>query len=166
VTDPRPFRLRVLDAITAALEAVSTDDGYTVNLADSVFRGRAVYGENDPLPMVSIIEDPRAVEQMMLPGESPGGTGTWTLLIQGWVEDDLVHPTDPAYFLAADVARALVRTRLDRRNLLGLGYKAPCVTEIRLGEPVVRPPDEISTKAYFWIPLILSLAENHEQPFT
>jgi hypothetical protein len=164
-----PFRLAILRRLTTLLAAIAPADGYTFSLGAAedapegrVFRGRAAYGENDPLPMVSMIEDPRNLEQDMAPGRSPSSQGDWNLLIQGFLEDEVLHPTDPAYFLLADVKRALVRARAQKRNILGFGGKSPCIADIRLGAGVVRPPDEISAKTYFWLPVTLELVEDHE----
>lgn len=169
-----PFRLKVLVRLTECLQAIAPTYspeieslGATVEFPDGrVLRGRAAYGDNDPLPMISIIEDPRNLEQDMAPGGSPVSSGDWCLLIQGFVDDEPTHPTDPAYFLLADVKRALAKARGDKRNILDLGGKKPCVEDISLGGGVVRPPDEISAKTYFWLPVTLTLVEDHENPFT
>lgn len=171
-----PLRLRVLVALTERLATIHPSLGFVHDLLPNaeypdgkVFRGRATYGENSPLPMVSIIEDPR--EQQLVSADSSSGnpttSGPWRLLIQGFVEDDFANPTDPAYRLEADVRRALaqeIRENGPKRNLLGLGPKV--VTEIKFGRGIVRPPDEVSSKAYFWLPLTLTLVENNVEPFT
>lgn len=169
-----PFRLRVLEAVTNCLAAISPAGGYFNSLgADAaapegrVFRGRSAYGESDPLPMLSIIEDPRVIELQFGPQASAASAGDWRLLIQGWVEDDLVNPTDPAYALLADCERAFTLERVRgaaSRDFFGLGRKAPCVSDIRFQRGVVRPADEISSKAYFWLPLTLTLSEDHSMP--
>lgn len=172
----RPFRLRVLDALTASLEGISVAAGYQHDLAGAVFRGRAWFTENqDPLPMISILEQPSPADLVAVP---PSAAVTnvvdYTLLIQGFVRDDAVHPTDPAYLLLADVKRKLAAERKvratgsHRPDPFGLNPtgKAPNrIEELRIGAGVVRPADDVSANAYFWLMLVLRLVENDENPF-
>lgn len=166
----KPFRLRVLEAITEQLQTIQRTAGpttgpYTYDLADAVFRGRAAYGQNDPLPMVAILEDPKELDQEAVPINSDVGKGDWRLLIQGFIRDDSVHPTDPAYYLLADVKAALQTANIDR-NILGLGGKKPTITTLHIGSGVVRPPDDLSVVAYFWLPIRLCLVEDADNAFT
>lgn len=171
-----PFRLRCMLNLTARFETIerveSDASPYAYNLAPDVdvggrvFRGRAIFGENDPIPMLSILEDPRAFDMVHGPGGSEITDGDWPLIVQGFVDDDFENPTDPAHWLMADVKRVLAAARKESGNLLGQGAKAPMVDKIAFGAGVVRPPDnEVSTKAYFLLPVILSVVEDHENPF-
>lgn len=185
-----PFRLRVLKAITAALKTITVDNGYRHNLADVisfehgvtiteefVFRGRQQFGDDDPLPMVSVLEHPRALDpQTTASDQKQDRVGEWDLLIQGFVEDDPKNPTDPAHYLVADVIACLATEGKRRKpsldggagepDILGLGYVMPCVTKITIGSPVVRPADGVnSSQAFFWLTLTLTLAEDVEKPF-
>lgn len=170
-----PLRLRVQKALTACLEAVTPTNGYTFDLSASVFRGRTLFGETDPLPMVSILEAPEAPDQLPSGSDNTKALGDWDLLLQGFVEDDLANPTDPAHKLAAEVRRALVGERRKRDLILvdsgnTLGIRGPNgvsrVADMKIGAPVVRPPDgEISAKAFFWMRLTLTLAEDLENPY-
>lgn len=171
----KPLRLRILEAITDALKEITPDNGYKHDLSESVFRGRTWYGEDDPLPLVSILEDPLPINQDMA-GQGARGDGTeskggWTLLVQGFVEDDKVNPTDPAHHLMADVKKrlAIARKRTssahahNRYNLFGMGG---AVESLSIGAGVVRPPDyDVSSKAYFWLTITLTLVEDLEDPF-
>lgn len=172
----KPFRLQVLEAITQTLEAITPANGYHNDLTGAVFRGRTFYGEDDPLPMVAILEDPLPMMQF-LAGQGAHGDGTtskgqWALLIQGFVEDDKQNPTDPAQYLMADVRMALSKARqrkttgahgAGRYNAFGMGGKVENVT---LGAGVVRPPDyDVSSKAYFWLTLTITLVEDLENPY-
>lgn len=172
---PEPFRLRVLKALTTAIKQVTpandcendlsdyTDDGGTIR--PRVMRGRERYGDGDPLPMVSILEDPRALELTMPGGDARSGISDYSLVVQGFVQDDPDNPTDPAHVLAAEVVRAIARTRT-RNNILGLGNKESCVSDIRVGGYVVRPADDlISTTAFFYMTITLRLVEDLENPF-
>lgn len=173
-----PFRLRVVKGVCGTLKTITPANGYQHDFSDftdeaerpaeRVFRGRTVYGESDPLPMLSVLEDPRAREPV---GDGLRGglsNNPFRLLIQGFVEDDKDHPLDPAYRAAADVIAALAKAQDDAKdyNFLGLGNHAPCVVDILIGEPVHRPPDdEVSAVAYFLVPVTLILAENIKTPF-
>lgn len=159
-----PFRLRILKALTEALEEINPDNGYTHDLRGSVFRGRDIFGEGDPLPMVSILE--AVDEKAQLAPPKAGGTqaGPWELLIQGFLDDDLLHPTDPAHRLMAEVKKRLAqeKVRERQRNILGMGGK---VADLNISPGVVRPPDEDSAKAYFWLRLTLEVVENLLDPY-
>lgn len=177
--DQLPFRLKVLVRLTEHLQTIErTTPGalptYTYSLAPDasfpdgrVLRGRVAYGDDDPLPMVAIVEDPKQLERDAVPlREVNASLGDWDLLIQGFIKDDPVHPTDPAYFLAADVAAKLADAKKDTRNILGLGSKKPCVDQLHIGAPVIRPADTISATTYFWLPVRLHLVEDPNNAFT
>lgn len=176
-THDDPFRLRVQKAICAQIKTVAPANGYRFDLTDfvdeagrpqrRVFRGRDDFGSNDPLPMVSILEDPRAMDADNGPEQSAATKGKYRIFIQGFVEDDRDDPTDPAHRLAAEVICALVEAKRDHRNILGLGAKKPCVTEMTIGQPVVRPADnEVSSVAFFFVAVTLHLVEDMERPFS
>jgi hypothetical protein len=160
-----PTRLRALIALTELLQAITVADGYQHDLATSVFRGRVLFGSDDPLPMLAIVERP--VED--LGGvESPRGSQVqrtlWDLLVQGFVRDDKANPSDPAHYLLADVKKRLAIERSERRqpNLLGMEGR---VADMQIGAGVVRPPDDTSTMTMFWLPLTLELVEDLSNPF-
>ena len=100
-----PFRLTVQKRLTAALEEVTVLNGYQFDLDGKVYRGRSLFGDSDPIPMVSILENPIPEEQLPSP---PGlNKGTYSLVIQGFSEDDRDNPTDVAHVLMADVKKRL-----------------------------------------------------------
>lgn len=166
---PEPFRLAVQKALQASLEEISYDFGtQTVTLAGSVFRGRVVFGDDDPLPMVSILEEPIAPDSDLEPSTGSGGSAPYQLMVQGFVADDPANPTDPAHYLLAAVKAKLAELRAASREsdrVFQFGSKAPTVTGIGFGGGVVRPADEISAKAYFWLRVTLDLAEDHQNPY-
>jgi hypothetical protein len=171
-----PFRLRVMKAISAQLKTIRPDNGYQHDLSDytdeagregreRVFRGRTVYGENDPLPMLSVLETPRMEETDNSAADSDDAINRLSIGIMGFVPDDKMHPLDPAYQLSAEVVAALVKAKA-RFNVLGLGGTSPCIMAMSIGQPIHRPPDdEVSAVAYFLVPVTLTLAENLETPF-
>lgn len=165
-----PFRLRVLKNLTAVLAEITVANGYHYDLCGSVFRGRDTFGTGDPLPMVSILESILEKDQKASP---PGGgvqKGPWELLIQGWTVDDEDNPTDPGQYLMADVKQRLaIETRRpfadpNRRGCDPLGMDGK-ITALRFSTGVVRPADEVSSKAYFWLKLELDLVENLLEPY-
>lgn len=170
MSNTEPFRLRLFMAMTAALEEITPANGYLNDMSRAVFRGRLYYGDNDPLPMLSILEP----AQSTLPALNNDGniSGDWEVLIQGFVKDDPKNPTDPAYRLQADVMRRLGQEqgrRDDGRtlNVLGLGGGNGLgneIVEMKIGHGVVRPSDDISTKAYFWLTLTFKIIEDLKNP--
>lgn len=174
--DPIPFRLRVLQALTAQMKTVTPANGYLANLADytdeanrpaaRVFRGRSMYGESDLLPFVSILEDPRPVENMHATGNRTQQVGEWKLLIQGFAKEDPVNPLDPAYFLMADIIKAVIAAKAQRHDILGLGSTMPCVTDLKITQATARPADgEVSDVAFCFVAVTLTLVEDLETPF-
>ena len=170
------FRLAVLKAITDQIKTITPANLYAHDMSDftdsvgrtqqRVFRGRDNFGTNDPIPMVSILEDPRAMEANNGSGGSPAAMNSFKLLIQGFVRDDADNPLDPAYNLSAEVIKALVQGKSNKYDILGFGHKAPCVTGLSIGQPVHRPGgDEVSDVAYFLVGVTLTLAEILDQPF-
>lgn len=176
-----PFRLVIAKAVTEALREITPANGYQSDLSDfvvdgetqsRVFRGRAIFGANDPDTMVSILEPAVAPEQMAAPADVKSRRWDFDLLLQGFVADDAVNPTDPAYILLADVKKRLAqewRAKLGNQpNPFGLGVgngSGNVIEELRIGPGVVRPADEVSDKAYFWLNLTLRIVENIENPF-
>lgn len=159
-----PIRLRVLKALTTHLQAIHEDDGYYTTLADDprkVARGRAIFGADDPLPMVSILEGTRSDT-----GQFAGSIerkDQWTIMIQGWVEDDIDNPTDPAYLLMDDVERRLQRI-IAINDKTGLPvypqeYRlGGLIANLTIPPGIVRPPMEgVSSKAFFYLPVILTI---------
>lgn len=166
---PDPIRLRVLKALTAALEEIDGTNGYQHDLSGRVFRGRRVFGVSDPIPMISILEAPIPLDQLPNPADSSDQKGQWELVVQGFVKDDHENPTDPAHALMAEVKTrlALEKRKADwdrpEQGIFGLGRD---VTEMYIGAGVVRPPDEVSEKAYFWLQVTLAIVEDMADPYT
>lgn len=165
-----PARLQVQKNMTAVLNTITTDNGYANDIGLNVFRGRIVYGDESPIPMLSILEVPIPEDQDLVRAPSGLSKGQWELMVQGWVKDDRDNPTDPAHVLLADVKKCLAQERArgydwdaPEDGIFGLGR---IVTDMYIGAGVVRPPEEISAKAYFWLNVTLDLAENLEDPYT
>ena len=165
---PDPTRLDIHKRLTALLETITTANGFQHDMAGKVFRGRGVYGDETPLPMLSILEAPIPDEPPAQPGSGTEQKIRQQLVIQGFVEDDRINPTDPAQVLLAETKSVLAveRSKVDwnkpEDGILGLGRT---VTDLYIGAGVVRPADEISDKAYFWLNLTLEFVEDLADPF-
>jgi hypothetical protein len=168
MTTTIPLRLRILSNLTDVLKEITTANGYATDTNDHVYRGRVIFGDNDPLPLLSILEVPIPLDQDAVPTDSEFSSGGWELMLQGFVEDDPTNPTDPAHYFMADAKKRLA---IEKRKayadepedgILGLGN---FITGLRIGAGVVRPPDEISAKAYFWLTITLDMVENLADPY-
>lgn len=166
-----PFRLRILEELSATLAAITPANGYQLDLSGQgcVVRGRLFLGDDEPPVMVSVLEPPVAIEPMKQQMDSDGTAGGWDLLIQGWaqdpVNDNTAQPCDLAYVLAYDVRRALVKAKTVNHvrgsgtgyNIFGLGTK---ITEWKVGSPVVRPSEEVSGYGVFYMLLSMKIVED------
>ena len=181
--DPLPFKLRALTALTAALKEITPANGYVCDLADfdpgdgvttaRVYRGRAWYGETDPIPLLSVLEGVSPADEVA----EPPASGTvaeydWPLLVQGFVDDDADNPTDPAYILMADVRRRIAEENKRKAagthmpDPLGLGLTGKNrIVELSVGPGVVRPADDVSSKAWFWLTVTCRVVDNAAEPY-
>jgi len=176
MTMPRPFRLQILYKLTEIIRTVSPTNGFYNDLSseEAVVRGRIFIGDDEPVPMVAINEPPMAIEHLKTSPQNPSRSGDWDILIQGWANTsvDAYSGTDYAYALAAEVQQALASEKVKPTgrpgsglgpNLLGFG---PRISDMRIGAPVVRPPDETSAKACFYMILTLQISEDITKPFS
>ena len=171
-----PLRLEIMKRMCDMLREITPAAGYVSDFSGAegtddnrVFRGRAVFGEGDPIPMLSVLESPIPLEQIAPPEGSGYSYGGWELMIQGFVADDKQNPTDPAHVALADVKKRLaleskkVNAMKQEDGPFGLLRQ---VTRIAIGTGVVRPPDEISAKAYFWLLIVLDIVEDVTDQYT
>jgi len=168
---PDPLRLEVHKRLTSLFETITylDFDAVPFPMVGRVYRGRGIFGNETDVPAISILESP-------IPNEAPpppvSGTTTktlWELVVQGFVRDDRDNPTDPAHLLLAEVKRvlALERLKMDwddpQDGILGLGRN---VVALYIEPGVVRPADELSSKAYFWLTLRLDIVEDLADPYS
>ena len=153
-----PKRLVVLKAITAhQLADLTVANGYQHDLA-GVWRGRNVISDGTALPCVALIEALNPDTDSRPPsGNHAIKVNVWHMLVQGWVADDEENPTDPAYLLAADVQKSLAK--------LVPGRIAGYVEELSFEAPVCRPPDDVSSRAYFWLRLTMKIKDDSANPY-
>jgi hypothetical protein len=171
VTDS--VQLAILKALTTHLEGMTVADGYEYDMLGNVFRGRTAIGDEVSLPCLSILEAPR-------PDENPRSGGPekafrledWVLLVQGWVADDILNPTDPVYPLKAQVEKRLseiisVNDRTGNPTFPALYRLGGLISEMSIGPGVVRPPQErVSSRAFFYLPVVVKIAVTPTYPFT
>jgi hypothetical protein len=163
-----PFRLRVLMALQNCMQAMTPANGYTYDLSQSVFVGRDMFGDDDPVPLIAILEDPDTPPLRLTPRDATDRVNTWTLLIQGFINPDQGDmPLRPAYVLAAETAKALIdgARRMDGHtpDYFGMGGR---VDRFALGPAIVRPAEiGVSDKAFFWLRLTLEIVENLLDPY-
>lgn len=162
-------RLKILQALTRHLEGIDGIHPYDHDLRGKVFRGRDTYGAADPIPLVSILEG-KATDYGTYANENRTvRKDDWLLLIQGWAIDDPRNPTDPAYSLMADV-----ELRLSDINALdgagkpkfpGVYRLGGLISEVTVAAGVVRPPEDgLSSKAFFYLPVMVGLKTDLEKP--
>jgi hypothetical protein len=159
-----PIRLRVQQALSNSLEQISIANGYKHDLTGHVFRGRDMFDDDDETPLVAILESPDEPDQQTRPRGCTSRKAKWNLFVQGWADDDKSNPTDPAHYLMADVKQRLAHeiAALHVRDALGMGNR---IDELEFSPGVVRPPDAMSNKAYFWLKLSITIVEDDSEPY-
>ena len=175
-----PAKLTILRGLTDALKSITPDNGFVSDLSDfdpgdgvftpRVYRGRAMFGESDPVPMLSVLEGIDSAEYVAeaLP-TTPFSEYWWPLIVQGWVKDDPENPTDPAYLLLADVRKRLAveakRKTTDRTDPMIFGLSCNLVRGLRFNTGIVRPANEISMYAGFHMIVEVLITDNAETPY-
>jgi len=165
------YILTVEKAMADLIETtVTTGNGRPFDLTELVFRGRIRYGHNEPIPMVSIMQAPNIDIETVDVGKGRQRATDKTFLIQGWVADDFDNPTDPAHELLAEVKRALgYILDMDSEHYMLQSYSNSgngLVSNIGISSGLVRPPEaSISDKAYFWLPVLVTLVEDLADPY-
>lgn len=175
-----PFKLTILQALTDTLKTITPANGYHSDLSDydpgdgvmtpRVYRGRAFFGDNDPVPMVSVLEqigDPDTLVDQL--ATTPFSEYSWPLIVQGWVKDDSQNPTDPAYYLLADVRQRLAieakRRTADKTESHIFGLPWTMVTGLKFGTGIVRPSSEVSAYAGFHLTVEVQICDNAEKQY-
>lgn len=169
---PDTFRLRLMKALCAQLKSITPANGYEFDLSDytdeagrpreRVFRGRDIFGANDPLPMLAVLEDPRA-EPSDNGSDGRAAVNKFRVLIQGFLRTEEMdqHPLDAAYGLSGEIIKALA---LRKHDMLGLRGR---ITAMTIGQPVHRPGrDEVSDNAYLLLGVTFTLVEKMDDPYT
>ena len=173
-----PFRLRIQKALSVALRQIHPENGFLCDLTEAarVARGRRYLSADIPLPLVSILEEPFSFEEDLAPVTGQARSEPYELIFQGFVDDDSDNPTDPAHILLADVRQRLVLLKQDEDHphwMFRMGsepepgldqYKPNTVLGMVFDGGVVRPADEISATAYFWLRVSFDVSEDPRKP--
>lgn len=173
---PAPKRLMVIERLRELLQSISTENGYNTDIEGRVSVGVAEFGDNMVTPFLSILESPTSDI-----GDFANANGRrreeWTLLVQGWIDSgfhypdsDVDNPTRNAYYLAADVEKCLSRVVSISPNL-GVPvdktwyHLGGIVNDLGIAPPVVRPPDNASPKAWFYMAIRVDMSVNVTNPY-
>lgn len=170
------WQLAILKALTTHLEGITPLNGYAYDMSTSVFRGRLIFGEDDPVPLISIVEHLAADVTVDVAGlENVDRSETWVLLVQGWVEQTAGHPTDDAYNLkAATELRLSECIRMDDKtgdamfpDAYMLGFHKTAIKGMSIGPGVVSTANRetASNKAFFYLPVGIGLVTTIYEPF-
>lgn len=166
-------RLVILKALTAHLAAITPANGYQHDLTARVYRGRAGFSAETLLPCLSILEAYNPDRNPLEAGDSLFQKDQWILLVSGWTDydgDDTLGEepsTDAAHRLMADVKKALGKIidpgEPHNRNS---SYMLGGVIEgLRVEPGTVRPPDETSARSYFYLRIVVEVAERLDDPY-
>lgn len=161
-------RLQILKALTAHLETILQINGYQHDLAGRVYRGRGLFGAETPLPCVTIMEGLNPDREPREAGNGLRIKDEWILLVQGWADSGSdLHPTDEAHNLMADVKKALgLLMREPTPTTVNPCYMLGGIIEgLRVEPGTVRPPDETSARSYFFLRVVVDVAESLEDPY-
>ncbi len=173
--DP-PKRLKVIENLREMLQSISLENGYNTDIGGRVSVGVAEFGDDMVTPFLSILESP-ASDLGMFAGNMTNRNEEWTLLVQGWIDSefkypdsDVDNPTRNAYYLAADVEKCLSQALAVRPDRGTPQYPqfyrlGGLVNDMSVAPPVVRPPDNASPKAWFYMAIRLELSTNIHDPY-
>lgn len=158
-------RLTILKAITGQLETILVANGYQHDMNGRVFRGRADFGSETDWPFVGVFEV-RPDDNMNRADDSVQ-KDLWTLGIQGVIESDTTHPTDPAHHLLADIRKALGQvlrpdTPVAPNPLYMFGN---LIADMTVDGGVTFNPEELQRAAVCILKLSINLVETMEDPY-
>ena len=146
------------------LTEITTANGYNFDLA-AAYRGKKNFGKEVKLPAIVVLEN---FNPDRLPETIGGVVGTkhkydQIYLINGWAEGgDVEQEEDSAHLLMGDVKQALGKLLVPRNQS---GFFDGLANTLSIEPGVVRPPDEQSEKAYFWMRIRLEVVEKVGDPY-
>ena len=146
------------------LTEIKTANSYNFDLA-AAYRGKKNFGKEVKLPAIAVLEN---FNPDRLPETIGGVVGTkhkydQIYLINGWAEGgDVEQEEDSAHLLMGDVKQALGKLLVPRNQS---GFFDGLANTLSIEPGVVRPPDEQSEKAYFWMRIRLEVVEKVGDPY-
>lgn len=164
--DPRDTKqLVILKRLTAHLEGITVANGYDFDLTGKVFRGQSRFGQDQPLPFISILESLRPDQRPREGGEDRmRRIDIWELALQGWVDENREYPTDDLYRLKGAVE---MRLSAIAEGASGSVYRlGGLIDRMRIGPGVVRAatPQTGGAEA-FYLPLQIHYVINLADPY-
>lgn len=157
-------QLVILKRLTTHLEGVTLTNGYDFDLTGKVFRGQSRFGQDQPLPFVSILESLRPDPRPREGGEERlRRIDIWELALQGWVNENREFPTDDLYRLKGAVEMRMAEIAEGVSPAYRLGG---LIDRMRIGPGVVRAatPQTGGAEA-FYLPLQIHYVINLADPY-
>lgn len=161
-------RLLLIKALCDYLQQeIKIANGYTYDVA-MVRRDKRNFGKEMKLPGIAVLEN---FNPDRLPETIGGFVGQkhkydQIYLLNGWADDTNLGPgdseTDAAQRLMGDVKMALGKLITPRNQV---GFFDGLANTLSIEPGVVRPPDEQSDKAYFWMRVRMELVEKVGDPY-
>ncbi len=147
---------------------ITVANGYNFTLA-MVRRDKRNFGKEMKLPGVAVLEN---FNPDRLPETIGGFVGQkhkydQIYLLNGWADNSGLaegddDETDAAHLLMGDVKKALGKLITPRNQD---GFFGGLANTLSIEPGVVRPPDEQSDKAYFWMRVRMELVEKVGDPY-
>ncbi len=161
-------RLLLIKALCDYLKGeVTVAKGYNFDLTE-VRRGKRNFGNELRLPAVAVLENFNPDRGPETIGADIGQMHKYdqVYLLNGWADDtDLAvgaEEGDAAHLLMGDVKKALGKLKQPRMRY---GYFDGLASTLNIEPGVVRPPDEQSSKAYFWMRIRMEVVEKVGDPY-
>ena len=155
-------KLQALKALTTLLAGVTPANGHDFDLTGKVYRGRGLFGAEQSVPFVSIVEPDRSDPAAELAGQQRKvRLEWWALLVQGWATGDAENPTDVLYNLMAAVESRVALLLDPADNAFRLGG---LVADTRIG-PGYIPAEMPNAAICFYLPIELRIGMNVADPW-
>ena len=170
---PTSRRYAVIKAVADQLKTVTPGNGYTYNLSASVFIGKRVLGDTDPMPAVTLLEIPDIQLPESRPETGDAQNTNWEFFVQGFIRaTDPNNPTLDAYNLMADVTKALSGI-MDPKNDPRHGSTPNGALYLLSGKVVrfdmggfhVRQSDEVPSVSNFYLRIRTQVVEKLTNPY-
>lgn len=159
----------IFDKIKEQLEKINPENGYDHDLRGKVFYGRSIYGAEQDVPFVSVLEQPKPNDVSAAGSGKVRRTIFNDLMIQGFVKDNKENPLVPALDLLAEVELCLSEliSEHEGRPTHPTSHRlANLATDVLIGQGIARPPTEkVSPTAFFYLPAQVKWTLDLTKPF-
>lgn len=165
------LKLRILKSLTLQLANVLVSDG-GAPVGPNVYRGRAQFGDETPLPALNILESPKPDIAITAAENGIVHREDWLLFVQGWIHaTDPNQPCDDAYnFMACTELELSKIIAVDKNSgepqYPGVYLIDNLIAGLSIGPGVCRPPQEgVSASSFFYLPVNVTLTTDCSKPF-